>query len=630
MATLIPTFNTCAQRMTPGERRFAQRLEAKLEDDYLLWYNVPIGPKRLHPDFIVMHPLRGIFVLEVKDWKISTIAHLNPETATLVTMEGEKQEKNPLEQARDYALFVKRWLERDRLLVQVDGRYRGKLAFPVSYGVVFTNITRKQFEAEAGLQMVFEPNFVICQDEMYEQVDAYEFQQRLWNLCTYEFGEPLTATQIDRIRWHLFPEVRICHRLQAIPGEEFDVADEEDSQIPDLIRVMDIQQEQLARSLGDGHRVIHGVAGSGKTLILVYHCLHLAEQTSKPILVLCFNVSLAAKLRQLLHEKGIGDRVTVRHFHGWCSEQLRTHRIPKPSPNEFRGEAYIEELVQRVMRAVDARLIPRGEYGAVLVDEGHDFNPEWLKLATQMVDAETKSLLVLYDDAQSIYKKQKQRKFSFKEIGIQAQGRTTVLKLNYRNTQEVLSLAYEFAREVLTPAAHPEDDTPILVKPQSAGRHGQKPQLVKLPSFRHETDYLADQVNRVHNRGIPWNEIAIVYRSRFMGEQVYQRLQQASIPVEWISRDRDSQLYKPADNSIKLVTMHSSKGLEFLVVFIPGVGFMPTWNVPEAEEARLLYVAMTRAIDQLVLTCDRSSPFVHKLETALKKTQDSSSLSVRA
>ncbi|STI82993.1 DNA helicase II [Escherichia coli] len=30
------------------------------------------------------------------------------------------------------------------------------------------------------------------------------------------------------------------------------------------IKIMDIQQEILARNIGDGHRVIHGVAGSGK------------------------------------------------------------------------------------------------------------------------------------------------------------------------------------------------------------------------------------------------------------------------------------------------------------------------------------------------------------------------------
>lgn len=34
-------------RMTPGQRRLAQRLEEKLEDDYLLWYDVPVGKKRV-------------------------------------------------------------------------------------------------------------------------------------------------------------------------------------------------------------------------------------------------------------------------------------------------------------------------------------------------------------------------------------------------------------------------------------------------------------------------------------------------------------------------------------------------------------------------------------------------------
>ncbi|MDD2272503.1 MAG: hypothetical protein PHP95_14350 [Desulfuromonadaceae bacterium] len=43
MSTLIPSRTSC-KFDTPGERRFARLLEAKLEDDYLCWYNVPIGP----------------------------------------------------------------------------------------------------------------------------------------------------------------------------------------------------------------------------------------------------------------------------------------------------------------------------------------------------------------------------------------------------------------------------------------------------------------------------------------------------------------------------------------------------------------------------------------------------------
>ena len=54
-------------RMTSGEKRLAERLEDKLDDDYLLWYDVPVGPQQLHPDFIVLHPSRGLLILEVKE-----------------------------------------------------------------------------------------------------------------------------------------------------------------------------------------------------------------------------------------------------------------------------------------------------------------------------------------------------------------------------------------------------------------------------------------------------------------------------------------------------------------------------------------------------------------------------------
>lgn len=55
--------------MTPGERCFSLRLEDKLEGDCLCWYDVPAGPGYRHPDFIVLHPHRGILVPEVEDWK---------------------------------------------------------------------------------------------------------------------------------------------------------------------------------------------------------------------------------------------------------------------------------------------------------------------------------------------------------------------------------------------------------------------------------------------------------------------------------------------------------------------------------------------------------------------------------
>ena len=59
--------------------------------------------------------------------------------------------------------------------------------------------------------------------------------------------------------------------------------------------------------------------------------------------------------------------------------------------------------------------------------------------------------------------------------------------------------------------------------------------------------------------------------------------------------------FQPAADHIHVMTMHVSKGLEFPVVALPGVGHMPAPGEPEKDEARLLYVAATRATQRLVL-----------------------------
>ncbi|NCP55983.1 MAG: NERD domain-containing protein, partial [Rhodoferax sp.] len=106
--------------MTPGERRLAERLESKLDDDYLLWYDVPVGPTNSHPDFVVIHPRRGLLILEVKDWKLSTIQSADKQTWTIIPDGTPKMVENPLEQARQYAHQVVDALKRDPQLTQTE------------------------------------------------------------------------------------------------------------------------------------------------------------------------------------------------------------------------------------------------------------------------------------------------------------------------------------------------------------------------------------------------------------------------------------------------------------------------------------------------------------------------------
>ena len=604
MATLIPAIGTCVSRMTSGERRLAERLEQKLDDDYLMWYDVPMGPKNAHPDFCVMHPRRGILILEVKDWKPSTIQQADKQTWTITPDGIPKNVINPLEQARQYAHQVIDALERDPQLAQPDGPHKGKLAFPWSYGVVFTNITRKQF-MDAQLHRAIEPTRVMCKDEMLEAVDAEDLQSRLWGMFPYMMRGVMSLPQLDRVRWIMFPDVRV-----PIQPTLFDDADP-DADLPSIMRVMDLQQEQLARSLGDGHRVIHGVAGSGKTMILGYRAEYLAKAstlTSKPILILCFNEPLGVKLASNMQAKALTARVHVRHFHKWCRQQLVAFGQTLPAQN-MSVDAIMADMVQRVITGVDRQQIPSGQYQAILIDEGHDFAPEWLKLVTQMVDPATNNLLLLYDDAQSIYERARTKQFSFKSVGVQAQGRTTILKINYRNTKQILQTANLIAADLLT-ADDQDDDGIPLVKPISCGREGPAPTFIRLPTVREEAHAIADHLNNAHKEGHAWGDMAILcpdYQTRDLCAQV---LHQRQIPVQMRRVPGD---FNPASDTIKVMTMKVSKGLEFPVVALPGVGHMPAKGEDEQEAARVFYVAATRATQRLVIGVGGPSAFGQRL-----------------
>ena len=612
MATLIPAIGSSAFDST-GERRLAERLEQKLDADYLLWHNVPIGPKQTHPDFVVLHARRGLLVLETKDWRLQTVQNATRQAWTILDNGRPKVVINPLAQARHCAIQVVNALERDPQLVHAEGPHKGKLAFPWGHGVVFTRITRKEFET-SGLAETIDPHYVICQDEMLEHADPEEFQQRLWNMFAHRFGGAITLPQLDRVRWIMFPQVRVQTQ-----GTLFDDNDA-DAQLPDIMRVMDLQQEQLARSLGDGHRVIHGVAGSGKTMILGYRAEYLARAStpaSKPILILCFNEPLGVKLASVMDAKGLSDRVHVRHFHKWCRDQLVA--FGQTLPGQSTSQRYAEELVERVIRAVERSQIPGGQYQAVMIDEGHDFAPEWLRLVVQMVDPATNSLLVLYDDAQSIYDRtQKSKNFSFKSVGIQAQGRTTILKINYRNTRQILQTANAIAGDLLTAEDRDDDGIP-LVKPVSCGREGPEPIVINLPTLPEQAAKIAELLQGAHADGFAWGDMAVLCRDAKARDLCASTLAKRGVPVQNRIGPGD---YDPLANSVKVMTMKVSKGLEFPVVAIPGVERMNAEaNEPgegaqalseadtqaRREAARVLYVAATRATQRLLLTVSGDS-----------------------
>ena len=610
MATLIPALGSCTGRMTSGERRLARQLEHHLENDYLLWYDVPVGRKQLHPDFIVLHPSRGLLILEVKDFRLATIVEADKDQWTILdSASGQpKTIQSPLAQARHCAHTVLDALRADQRLTHPAGHHRqGEVVFAWSYGVVLPNITRKQFQ-DAQLEGAIAAHRAICSDEMAPGVEPEAFQSRLWDMFPYARYHTLTLPQIDRVRWILFPQVRIADQASL-----FDESDGQ-AEVPDMLRVMDIQQEQLARSLGDGHRVVHGVAGSGKTMILGYRAEYLAQAhtattTGKPVLVLCYNEPLAVKLAATMAAKGLGAKVHCVHFHKWARAQLVAYGQTLPSSNQSQ-DAFFADMVQRVINGVERGHIPTGQYLAVLIDEGHDFAPAWLKLVTQMVDPATHSLLVLYDDAQSIYERGRSKNFSFKSVGIQAQGRTTILKINYRNTRQILQTANAIAGDLLTAEDTGDDGIP-LVKPVSCGRDGPEPLVIHLPTLPEQAAKIAELLQGAHADGFAWGDMAVLCRDAKTRDLCARTLVKRGLPVQ--NRIGPGH-YDPLANSVKVMTMQVSKGLEFPVVALPRVEDLSRLEEgdPEAEAgvageadarraaARVLYVAATRATQRLI------------------------------
>ena len=618
MAVFPQGLSNIDQRCNAGERRVLHQLKRCLEDDHLVWHDIPIGPRARQPDFVVLSPRWGMLLLEVKDWKRSTLGSATRDAVELNTPRGRVTQPHPLRQARDYCMELIDLMQRDPALVHADGPFSGKLLFPYGWGVALSGMKREDVVG-TDFDGLFSAARTLLRDDLEDGVNAETFQRRLWGMFTLHYPHTLSLPQRDRIRWHLFPEIRLPQQQSF--GFDADVgASDSALALPDLLQVMDLQQEQVARTLGEGHRVIHGAAGSGKTMILIFRAQQLAAaaRVGQPILVLCYNRALAGRIEAQLRSRGVDERVVVRTFHGWCEELVRAYQLSVPA--DRRAKDYWQQLAQTLTRAVETGFVPGGQYTALLVDEAHDFEDAWLQVAARMVNPATRSLLVLYDDAQSIYQKRRKR-FNFASVGIEAVGRTSILKLNYRNTAEVLALALHCAARLMNEPEGGADaaaaaDSPEPVHPSTAGRRGPVPLLLEAGSESEEAELVGERIARAHANGRPLCDMVVLLRARYLMPPFERALAERGLPCQSMTAgplQRDD-WNAPA---VKLLTLHSSKGLEFPCVFIAGLQALPFRGEPMDEELRLLYVGMTRATHELVLSAHGRSAMVEKVRESI-------------
>jgi hypothetical protein len=255
--------------------------------------------RRRYPDLIAILPGVGVLVIEVKDWRLAEMTSVTPDTVAITRRGVATVVPHPRQQARGYMLRLMDECRRHPqagLLMRSEGRY----AVPFCDIAVLSNINRSQIEREAPeLSRLFPPGSTITRDKLASW-DALEPEALLARLkACFDPWWPfpkLTPAQIDIVRSIIHPEV-------VIRASETD------------LKVLDLRQERNARAIGGGHRIVYGVAGSGKTVLLIARAKLLAEDPQKRVLVLCYNKLLAQHLTTALAGTS-GVRVST--FHGWA------------------------------------------------------------------------------------------------------------------------------------------------------------------------------------------------------------------------------------------------------------------------------------------------------------------------
>ncbi|WP_215143817.1 3'-5' exonuclease [Exiguobacterium qingdaonense] len=619
MAHAVP--ETIRSSATAGERLVFRTLKRYLPDDYIIYYEPNIHGRK--PDFVIIGPDLGLIVLEVKDYTRSTLYQLNHEEWIITPTNGsQKQIKSPFLQARENMFKLTDVLKRDQNLIQHEGKYATTLKFPYGSGVIFTRLTQDDC-INYGLYQVIDPCFSLMRDEINPEDPQFSEEiliEKILNMFTvpYRLREPLTGEEIDAIRYHLFPEVRISAEFKKVTPYQ-------DQLLLSLhnIRAMDLHQENLAKQLGDQNRLIRGVAGSGKTLILASRAKLLSKQHPEwKILILCYNISLARFIEQMVQQmmlepddlfdfdprmKRKSHLIEVRNFHAWLQNDLHI--------SERKIPATLEKLRKREI------IFPT--YDAILIDEGQDFEPEWLELASEVLNPDTKSLLLVEDRAQSIYK----RKRSYvQDTGLDFRGRSKILNINYRNTSQIVSFAWSFyqSNSSLKDKVVTKELDGEIIAPQSTLRKGPEPAIIKCDHFFKEADLVARQIKKLHEeRNVPYSEMLILYRvQKFSTMHYVDTLQRAlnyyDIEHFWITESSETKrTFSKDDQSVKISTIDSSKGLDFQAVFIVNVDNMPFKYEEDVErEVSLLYIGMTRAKEYLFLSYSGNSSFTRYFESS--------------
>lgn len=606
MARMIPPTKDTCDFQAKGEEKVFDLLK-KLPDDCLVFYEVVLGERDNRPDFMAIIPNRGVVILEVKDWGKETIRHAARREFEVKSRGGTYvRRKNPEWKSQNYLADAKESLSTAEELTDE----RGRLVFPLAYLVVMPNLNQAAFD-QLGLEQVLERRNVVLQDE----VASFErFSARIFGALP-ELKPELSARQVLTIRARLRNDISI--EVPAQMKESVTVATE---RVPEDVFSIDLEQEILAKSLGEGPRLMRGIAGTGKTLIMLIRARLMASNAEAKnmhpkILVVCWNISLANYMRQIFDSlQGIPLKdksgVQIMHFMQFARTLALEHAIAFPRASE----AHFEEKVSRILSRL--RVEAHERFSAIFVDEGQDFQVDWIYFLfhkmMQEREPKEKYFVVAADDAQRIYRS---KDFSWAKLDIPMRGRSRILRRVYRNSARV----WGFAAFLFGNSLQAVYSDVAVGELEFAPKPGYDPLLMACDSLQSQVTKVISLIQSRPPQYLLRNILILYRRAHVDGYAVIDDLEsqlgQAGIAYQRITESNESKsTFVWADDCVKISTVHSAKGMDAPFVIVLGAEM---FDDPDTDETRLMYVALTRAREYLAVLYSGNAGLV----SALKRCQ---------
>jgi len=394
--------------------------------------------------------------------------------------------------------------------------------------------------------------------------------------------------------------------------------------------VLSRDQQRIANLSLDGKpRLVRGVAGSGKSIVLCTWLAKTVKRMESDDTLCIWAVYANRSLHKLLRESvesawtdlwkdslyGIPNfpwqKVSLLHV-----KDVLAGLLPDASLSmdtfEFDYDRAAEEFLKR---PDSATVLPR--CSALFIDEAQDMGPSMLRLLLSLVqcsdseDGNSKPAHIFYDNAQNIYGR-KIPKWS--DYGIDMRGRSTIMRENFRSTNVIAELAVNTLHRLLDPERQDDQNElmsmGLIEKAQVNGQNwlrvrfnqvdGPKPYFRCCDRRAEEIVAMANHLTQlIRVEGVSPSDVCVIYN----GKHVVQLLDSILKPIlSQIGVELSIQTNRPFErkpNTLVVTTSHSYKGYESEVVMISCVDQFVT-NEGHVL-ANNLYVAMTRARSLLCL-----------------------------